>query len=57
MGPVNMERIDARIKWGLVITGILTLGFLAAAALRENVFSNGAWSGRNTPRCCGEGHG
>ncbi len=39
MGPVNMERIDARIKWGLVITGILTLGFLAAAALRENVFS------------------
>lgn len=39
MGPVSIERIDTRIKWGLVITGILTLGFLAAAALRENVWA------------------
>ncbi|MFH0794204.1 MAG: c-type cytochrome [bacterium] len=39
MPRINLEALDRRFKWWLLILSLLTLGFLGAAALRENVFA------------------
>lgn len=39
MEKSNLEKLDLRIKWGLLAVSLLTLLGLAAAHLRENVFA------------------
>ena len=41
MSLPNIDSIDKRFKWALLIGSILTLLFLAAAALRGNQTVNG----------------
>ncbi len=39
MPRIDANRLDRRIKWGLLVVSLLTLGLLTAAALRENVYA------------------
>lgn len=39
MPRIDAELLDRRIKWGLLIVSLITLGLLAVAALRENVLA------------------
>ncbi|MDA0321639.1 MAG: c-type cytochrome [Verrucomicrobia bacterium] len=39
MDKPDIHGIDTRMKWGLLVLSLVTLGFLIVAALRENVFA------------------
>ena len=38
MAKPDIEALDTRMKWGLLLTSLITLGLLTLAALKENVF-------------------
>ena len=39
MNTKNLQQLDRRIKWALLVVSLFTLGVLGAAALKENIFA------------------